>query len=72
MFFFLAHADLKQFKKAIQNYDQAIELDPECAAVFYNRGNVYFFKYFYLFFNNNTRIKFLRFFKIFNRLFFFS
>jgi tetratricopeptide (TPR) repeat protein len=25
----LAYADLKQFKKAIQDYNQAIELDPE-------------------------------------------
>jgi tetratricopeptide (TPR) repeat protein len=37
----LAYADLKQFKKAIQDYDQAIELNPKDFNVFNNRGNVY-------------------------------
>jgi lipoprotein NlpI len=34
----LAYADLKQFKKAIQDYNQAIELDPEYTYAFNNRG----------------------------------
>jgi tetratricopeptide (TPR) repeat protein len=33
----LAYADLKQFKKAIQDYDQAIELNPKDFNVFNNR-----------------------------------
>jgi tetratricopeptide (TPR) repeat protein len=37
----LAYADLKQFKKAIQDYNQAIELNPKDARVFNNRGTAY-------------------------------
>jgi Flp pilus assembly protein TadD len=33
-----AYAGLKQFKKAIQDYNQAIELDPEYTHAFNNRG----------------------------------
>jgi tetratricopeptide (TPR) repeat protein len=36
-----AYADLKQFKKAIQDYNQAIELDPEYTHAFNNRGFAY-------------------------------
>jgi lipoprotein NlpI len=39
----LAYADLKQFKKAIQDYNQAIELDPEYTHAFNNRGLAYMF-----------------------------
>jgi Flp pilus assembly protein TadD len=37
----LAYADLKQFEKAIQDYNQAIELNPKDARVFNNRGLAY-------------------------------
>ena len=37
----LAYADLKQFEKAIQDYNQAIELNPKDARAFNNRGVVY-------------------------------
>jgi tetratricopeptide (TPR) repeat protein len=36
-----AYADLKQFEKAIQDYNQAIELDPEYTYAFNNRGLAY-------------------------------
>jgi tetratricopeptide (TPR) repeat protein len=35
------HADLKQFEKAIQNYNQTIELNPKYASAFNNRGIVH-------------------------------
>jgi Flp pilus assembly protein TadD len=35
------YADLKQFEKAIQDYNQAIELNPKDARVFNNRGTAY-------------------------------
>jgi tetratricopeptide (TPR) repeat protein len=37
----LAYADLKQFEKAIQDYNQAIKLNPKNARAFNNRGNTY-------------------------------
>jgi regulator of sirC expression with transglutaminase-like and TPR domain len=37
----LAYAGLKQFKKAIQDYNQAIELNPKDARFFNNRGTAY-------------------------------
>jgi tetratricopeptide (TPR) repeat protein len=37
----LAYADLKQFKKAIQDYNQAIELNPKDFNAFNGRGTVY-------------------------------
>jgi Flp pilus assembly protein TadD len=37
----VAYADLKQFEKAIQDYNQAIELNPKDARAFNNRGVVY-------------------------------
>jgi lipoprotein NlpI len=37
----LAYAKLKQFEKAIQDYNQAIELDPEYTYAFNNRGLAY-------------------------------
>jgi tetratricopeptide (TPR) repeat protein len=36
-----AYIKLKQFEKAIQDYNQAIELDPEYAHAFNNRGLAY-------------------------------
>jgi tetratricopeptide (TPR) repeat protein len=39
--FGLAYADLKQFKKAIQDYNQAIELNPKDFNTFNNRGTAY-------------------------------
>jgi tetratricopeptide (TPR) repeat protein len=36
-----AYADSKQFEKAIQDYNQAIELNPKYADVFINRGVAY-------------------------------
>jgi tetratricopeptide (TPR) repeat protein len=37
----LAYAKLKQFEKAIQDYDQAIELNPKDFNAFNNRGTAY-------------------------------
>jgi tetratricopeptide (TPR) repeat protein len=37
----VAYADLKQFEKAIQDYNQAIELDPKYTHAFNNRGTAY-------------------------------
>jgi tetratricopeptide (TPR) repeat protein len=37
----LAYAKLKQFEKAIQDYDQAIELNPKDFNAFNNRGPAY-------------------------------
>jgi tetratricopeptide (TPR) repeat protein len=37
----VAYADLKLFEKAIQDYDQAIKLNPKDADVFNNHGNAY-------------------------------
>jgi regulator of sirC expression with transglutaminase-like and TPR domain len=37
----VAYAKLKQFEKAIQDYNQAIELDPEYTYAFNNRGLAY-------------------------------
>jgi Flp pilus assembly protein TadD len=39
--FIVAYADLKQFEKAVEDYDQAIELNPKDARAFNNRGVVY-------------------------------
>jgi tetratricopeptide (TPR) repeat protein len=36
-----AYIKLKQFEKAIQDYNQAIELDPEYTHAFNNRGLAY-------------------------------
>jgi tetratricopeptide (TPR) repeat protein len=36
-----AYAKLKQFEKAIQDYNQAIELNPKYADAFNNRGTAY-------------------------------
>jgi Flp pilus assembly protein TadD len=36
-----AYANLKQFEKAIQDYNQAIELNPKDARTFNNRGIVH-------------------------------
>jgi tetratricopeptide (TPR) repeat protein len=36
----LAYADLEQFEKAIQDYNQAIESNPKDARTFNNRGLV--------------------------------
>jgi tetratricopeptide (TPR) repeat protein len=33
--------DLKKFEKAIQDYNQAIELNPKHACAFHNRGTAY-------------------------------
>jgi len=37
-----AYRDLRQYAKAIQDYNRAISLDPKFAKAFNNRGNVYF------------------------------
>ncbi len=37
----IAYANLKQFEKAIQDYNKAIELEPNDAEFFYSRGNAY-------------------------------
>jgi regulator of sirC expression with transglutaminase-like and TPR domain len=37
----LAYAKLKQFEKAIQDYNQAIELNPKDADAFIDRGVAY-------------------------------
>jgi tetratricopeptide (TPR) repeat protein len=42
----LAYADLEQFEKAIQDYNQAIELNPKDFNAFNNRGTACFFKLF--------------------------
>ena len=36
-----AYAKLKKHDKAIEDYNKAIELDPEYATAYYNRGNAY-------------------------------
>jgi tetratricopeptide (TPR) repeat protein len=36
-----AYKDLGQYKRAIEDYDQAIRLDPKYAYAYYNRGNAY-------------------------------
>jgi tetratricopeptide (TPR) repeat protein len=38
----LAYYDLKQYQKAIEDYDQAINQDPDYVAAFNNRGNSYY------------------------------
>ena len=35
-----AKAELKEYKGAIKDYDKAIELDPNFAGAYMNRGNV--------------------------------
>ena len=37
-----AYRDMRQYAKAIQDYNRAISLDPKFAKAFNNRGNVYF------------------------------
>ncbi|BAS68351.1 tetratricopeptide repeat protein [Bathymodiolus septemdierum thioautotrophic gill symbiont] len=37
----IVYASLKQFDKAIEDYDKAIDLNPKYAKAFYNRGNAY-------------------------------
>jgi tetratricopeptide (TPR) repeat protein len=37
-----AYRDLRQYAKAIQDYNRAISLDPKFAKAYNNRGNVYF------------------------------
>jgi tetratricopeptide (TPR) repeat protein len=34
-------ADLGQYERAIQSYNEAIRLDPEYATTYYNRGNAF-------------------------------
>ena len=36
------YRDSKQFREAIAAYDNAIELDPQYAFAYYNRGNAYY------------------------------
>ena len=37
-----AHHNLNQYQQAIENYDEAILLDPHFAWAYYNRGSAYF------------------------------
>lgn len=34
----LAYNDLKYYRKAVECYKKAIEIDPECATAWYNMG----------------------------------
>jgi tetratricopeptide (TPR) repeat protein len=36
-----AYADLGQYQLAIENYNQAISLKPDCIKAYYNRATVY-------------------------------
>lgn len=38
----MPYYDLKQYQKAIKDYDQAINQDPDYATAFNNRGNSYY------------------------------
>jgi tetratricopeptide (TPR) repeat protein len=38
----IAYFDLGDYQRAIEDYDEAIRLDPQDAVAYYNRGNAYF------------------------------
>ncbi|MCA9891205.1 MAG: tetratricopeptide repeat protein, partial [Anaerolineae bacterium] len=38
----LAYYELKQYEQAIADYDKAIQLEPQYASAYYNRGLAYY------------------------------